>query len=68
MVERYVFVKPINADAFLSGICALGVETDISFRVDAPNGNIMLRIRGTEEAINHVKTVVGYVGMVDRLA
>ena len=68
MVERYVFVNPKNPDEFLSGISALGVETDTSFRIDAPNGNIMLHIRGTEEAINRITAVTGYVGMTDRLA
>ncbi len=68
MVERYVFVKPDMADAFMRAICALGVETNTGFRVDTPGGSIMLHIRGTSEALEGVKTAPGYVGMVDQLA
>lgn len=68
MVERYVFVRPTEADEFMRGICALGVETDTGFRIDTPGGNIMLHIRGVDEAIGRVPKVSGYVWMTDRLA
>lgn len=66
MDERFVFLDPKKANEFMHGICTLGIETDTGFRVDTHGGNIMLHIRGAQDALGSVSTVPGYVLMTDR--
>ena len=63
--ERYTFVAPALVDEFMLHIASGGVLTDTGFRVDAPNGNILLHLLGDPAVI---LSAPGHVFSTDRLA